>query len=132
MRRPFAFVVTAASAAVVGVIAVAFPAQADSLPVQWNWSSGFLGNLGRSGTAPLGANDFGCRSTDAKLPVILVHGTYEQQRDNWAAMSPFLKNHGYCVFTLNYGGRSGDLFWGYKSIADGAAELAAFVDTVRA
>lgn len=131
MRRRLALVVTAVITALSGVIAGAIPAQAASLPVDWNWSRGFLGNLAWPGSPPPGANDFGCRSTGDKLPVILIHGTYEHQRDNWAAMSPFLKNHGFCVFTLNYGGRSGDLFWGSKSVADSAVELGAFVEKVR-
>ena len=102
------------------------------LPIIWNWQIGFAANLGRSAVPPPGANDFGCRSSAGRLPVILVHGTWEQQADNWAAMLPFLKNQGYCVFTLNYGGNPGDLFWGYQSIAAGAGQLAAFVDTVLA
>lgn len=157
MSRRLVLVLIAVITAVAGVVSGALPAQAASAQftaarastaraataqatsvraaqtwVDWNWSRGFLGALAHPGTPPRGANDFGCRASGDKLPVILVHGTYEHQGDNWAAMSPFLVNNGFCVFTFNYGGRAGDLFWGYRSIADSAAELRTFVETVRA
>lgn len=49
--------------------------------------------------------------------MILVRGTWENQKGNWAAYSPFLKNNGFCVFTFNYGGNPSDTTYGWKSIA---------------
>jgi triacylglycerol esterase/lipase EstA (alpha/beta hydrolase family) len=82
-----------------------------------------------------GANDFTCKPTLAHpRPVVLVHGTLENMGFNWAAISPTLKNAGYCVFALNYGDnwlsldqRAG----GLTDIAASAKELSTFVDKVR-
>jgi triacylglycerol esterase/lipase EstA (alpha/beta hydrolase family) len=81
-----------------------------------------------------GANDWTCKPTLAHpRPVVLVHGTLENMGFNWAAISPTLKNAGYCVFALNYG-----VNWlsldqranGLTDIAKSAAELKTFVDKV--
>jgi pimeloyl-ACP methyl ester carboxylesterase len=130
MRRRLAVITVIVALA--GVMIDSRSAEAAApLPVDWNWSRGFLSALPFPNTPPRGANDRDCRSSGDKLPVILVHGTYEHQHDNWAAMAPFLANNGFCVHTFNYGGRSSDLFHGYRSIADSAAELRDFVETVR-
>jgi len=81
-----------------------------------------------------GANDFTCKPTFVHpRPVVLVHGTLENMGFNWAAISPTLKNAGYCVFALNYGynwlsldQRAG----GLTDIAASAKELQAFVAKV--
>ena len=133
MRRRMTLALTALLATAGTLVAgPATPAQAAPLPVEWNWLSGFFGNVLDPKTAPAGANDFGCRGTAAKPPVVLVHGTWENQKDNRAAYSPFLKNNGFCVFTFNYGGNPEDTTQGWKSIAASAGEFTAFVDTVRA
>ncbi len=81
---------------------------------------------------PPGANDFSCKPTASHpRPVVLVHGTFGQQTD-WVALSPVLKADGYCVFTLNYGGSTPDNpIQGTGRIEDSAAQLSAFVNTVR-
>ncbi|MGZ4271910.1 MAG: esterase/lipase family protein [Solirubrobacteraceae bacterium] len=77
--------------------------------------------------SPPGANDFSCRpSAQHPEPIVLVHGTFEGAADNWATMSPQLKNAGYCVFALDYGSR------GTGDIAASAGQLARFVDAVLA
>lgn len=87
--------------------------------------------------APPGANDWGCRPTPAHpYPVVLVHGTFENQRFNWNALAPLLKNEGYCVFSFNYGATQGtQLTGGFANglapVKQSARELAAFVDRVR-
>jgi len=66
---------------------------------------------------------------------VLVHGTVENKLMNWSALSPLLKNNGYCVFALNYGSYNGSGAIGVYGVGDiptSAGELNAFVDKVRA
>src|SRR3954451_15397834 len=79
----------------------AAPASAD-LPVIY---SGAYGYAHTSPTAsPPGANDWSCKPTAAHpRPVVLVHGTFADMSNSWQALSPLLKNDGYCVFALHYG-----------------------------
>lgn len=78
------------------------------------------------GAPPPGAN-VACKPTKKKpYPVVLVHGTFETMYQNWAALSPQLKQRGYCVFALNYGNR------GLGPIQQSARELRVFVDKVLA
>lgn len=76
------------------------------------------------GVPPPGAN-VACRPTEQRPhPVVLVHGTFETMDQNWAVLSPRLKQQGYCVFALNYGNR------GLGPIEDSARELRVFVNRV--
>ncbi|MFI6444510.1 esterase/lipase family protein [Kitasatospora sp. NPDC050543] len=91
--------------------------------------------------SPPGANDWSCRPTAAHPdPVVLVHGTFANRYENWLALSPLLKGHGYCVFALDYGmvpgitsAGSGLLLpiGGLGPAAESAAQLGRFVDLVR-
>ncbi|MGB3681361.1 MAG: alpha/beta fold hydrolase [Rubrobacteraceae bacterium] len=82
------------------------------------------GFLAEEGTPPPGAN-VPCEPTaENPYPVVLVHGTFETMDQNWAVLSPQLKEMGYCVFALNYGNR------GLDDIKDSARELGVFVDDV--
>jgi triacylglycerol esterase/lipase EstA (alpha/beta hydrolase family) len=108
-------------------------AQAD-LPVIYN---GVYGYAHTSPTAsPPGANDWSCKPSAAHpRPVVLVHGTFADMSNSWQAISPLLKNNGYCVFALNYGAYDGSGtigVYGVGDIATSAAELDALVDKVRA
>jgi len=108
-------------------------ARAD-LPVIY---SGAYGYAHVSPTAsPPGANDWSCQPSAAHpRPVVLVHGTFADMSDSWQALSPLLKNHGYCVFALNYGSYSGSGAIGVYAVGDianSAQELGAFVDRVLA
>ncbi|MBV9448983.1 MAG: alpha/beta fold hydrolase [Streptosporangiaceae bacterium] len=100
------------------------------LPVNWDFATGALGSFLFPGTPPPGADNFGCRPTATHPdPVILVNGTFANQDDNWQAASPLLANHGYCVFTFNYGGTG--VVTSTGDIAVSAQQLAAFVTQVR-
>jgi hypothetical protein len=53
--------------------------------------------------------------------------------NSWQALSPLLRNHGYCVFALDYGAHNGSGavgVYGVGDIAESAGQLAAFVDQV--
>jgi triacylglycerol esterase/lipase EstA (alpha/beta hydrolase family) len=101
MRRSLAVLFLALTA----LVTTAAPAAAE-LPVIY---SGTYGYAHVSPTAsPPGANDWSCKPTAAHpRPVVLVHGTFADMSDSWQALSPLLKNNGYCVFALNYGSYSG-------------------------
>jgi triacylglycerol lipase len=82
--------------------------------------------LVKEGTPPPGAN-VPCEPKERHpYPVVLVHGTFETMDQNWAVLSPRLKEKGYCVFALNYGNR------GLGRIGASARELDVFVDHVLA
>lgn len=107
-------------------------AQAD-LPVIYN---GVYGYAHTSPTAsPPGANDWSCKPSAAHpRPVVLVHGTFADMSNSWQAISPLLKNNGYCVFALNYGDYNGSGAIGVYGVGDipaSAGELNSFVDKVR-
>jgi triacylglycerol esterase/lipase EstA (alpha/beta hydrolase family) len=124
-------VLFAVAAAILGVGASV--AQAD-LPVIYNGVYGYAHTS--PSASPPGANDWSCKPTAAHpRPVVLVHGTFADMSNSWQAISPLLKNNGYCVFALNYGDYNGSGaigVYGVGDIATSAAELDAFVDQVRA
>ena len=81
--------------------------------------------------SPAGANDWSCVPSAAHpYPVVLVPGTFETSVKNWSTLSPVLRNAGYCVYALDYGEANGIAASG--PIRESAAELATFVDEVRA
>lgn len=84
---------------------------------------------------PDGANDWTCRPSGRHpRPVVLVHGTFNNMRQNWNTLSPRLAAAGYCVFALNYGDTSHGVSpaKAVGPIATSAKELARFVERVRA
>jgi len=111
----------------------AAPARAD-LPVIGNGVYGYAHTSPSAG--PPGANDWSCRPSAAHpRPVVLVHGTFADMSNSWQAISPLLKNNGYCVFALNYGDYNGSGaigVYGVDDIPTSAQELGAFVDKVLA
>src|SRR5581483_9105076 len=131
MARIFAL---AAAVAAMLLFAAAPAAQARSLPVDYDFAVGALAGFAFPQTPPPGADNFACRPTAAHPePVVLVNGTFANQDDNWQAASPLLANHGYCVFTFNYGGSSASsVVQGTGDIATSAGQLGTFVATVLA
>jgi triacylglycerol esterase/lipase EstA (alpha/beta hydrolase family) len=115
------------------MLIAAAPARAE-LPVIFN---GIYGYAQTHPTAsPPGANDWSCQPSAAHpQPVVLVHGTFADMSNSWQAISPLLKNKGYCVFALNYGDYNGSGaigVYGVDDIPTSAQELNAFVDKVLA
>ena len=125
---------TAVFAVVMAMLGLGASAASADLPVIYN---GIYGYAHVSPTAsPPGANDWACKPSAAHpRPVVLVHGTFADMSDSWQALSPLLKNNGYCVFALNYGDYQGSGaigVYGVDDIPTSAGELGAFVDKVLA
>lgn len=98
-----------------------------------NLADGIFYGIFTPNNPPPGANNFNCKpSSSHPYPVILVHGTFENEALNWQDLAPQLANNGYCVFTFNYGQTAASLgaFDGLGSIADSAAQLESFVNLV--
>jgi triacylglycerol esterase/lipase EstA (alpha/beta hydrolase family) len=129
-----ALICSAGAAALASVLPAAPASAQSSLPVNWDFGTAFIATFSQPTTAPPGANTAKCKLTSAHPdPVILVHGTFENQNDNWQAASPLLANHGYCVYTFNYGGGTPtDNLQGTGDIVASAHQLATFVSQVLA
>jgi pimeloyl-ACP methyl ester carboxylesterase len=102
--------------------------------VHYSFAAGFAAGAAIPDVPPPGANDFSCRPGTAHPdPVVLVHGTFENANDNWRAAAPLLADHGYCVFTFNYGGNTpAAAVQGTGKIVPSAHVLAGFVSKVLA
>jgi len=124
--------------ALVAVVAAFAPAANAQLAVDYSLPKALAAWAANPNGSPPGANDWSCRPSSLHpYPVILVHGTFENQRFNWNALAPLLKNAGYCVFSFNYGATQGTQLTGgfangLAEVRDSARQLAAFVDRVRA
>lgn len=121
-------VATAAAASAIGC-----PQAVASYPVNWDFSSAVSSGVWYPDVPPPGADNWACRpGAGHPYPVVLVHGTLENQNDNWQALAPVLANDGFCVFTFTYGRTwySG----GIDAIADiyaSAQQLGDFIRQVR-
>ncbi len=121
-----------------GCAVVPATAAAEDLPVPYSFPAGVAYEALHPGASPPGANDFACRPTAAHPnPVVLVHGLLGNRTDNWPAMSPLLKNKGYCVFALTYGIEPTapfplDQVGGLRPIEESARTLSAFIASVLA
>jgi len=105
----------------------------EDLPVVLDYRRSLVVGLTHPTGPPPGADDRTCRPPPQHpRPVVLVHGTFNNRASTWNALSPLLKNMGYCVFSLNYGGRgSRNPIQATESIDTSAGQLAVFVDDVR-
>jgi len=114
-------------------IALAGQAAADQYPVIYNFGYGLAVGATAPGSSPPGSNNFACRPSPLHPdPVVLVHGTFGNMTVSWQALSALLVNNGYCVFALDYGGSEDSPIKATGDIPTSAAQLAAFVDQVRA
>ncbi len=103
------------------------------LPVKYNFGDALVAGVVNGGQAsPPGANDWNCKPTAKHpRPVVLVHATMVTMGINWNALSPLLKNDGYCVFALNYGGEPLlGLLAAYGPLEASAVQVSGFVDQV--
>jgi pimeloyl-ACP methyl ester carboxylesterase len=125
-----------------GLSTTATEARADAppelLPVTWSSATILQGGLSRTlvpGWHPAGSNDPTCQLTPSRpRPVVLVNFTAGAGWE-WAAGSPYLRNNGFCVFSFTYGNITPLPNFPIQAVGDirrSAAELAAFVDQVRA
>lgn len=106
-----------------------------ALPVVYDTAISGLPGVLNPQSSPPGANDWTCKPSAAHpRPVVLVHGTFANMGENFGALSPLLKNAGYCVYAFNYGATSlsNGLIYGLAPIPNSAAELSTFVDRVLA
>jgi triacylglycerol esterase/lipase EstA (alpha/beta hydrolase family) len=133
-----ALVATATAGTLTGVAS----ATSTALPVTYNGLVGFgLHSLTPTTPAPgstlvdwqAAGLPASCHSASHPLPVVLVNGTGENQSDGWNAVSPLLKNNGYCVYTANIGGASQSaLLQTVGDIPTTAGQLGEVVDKVLA
>lgn len=133
-----------ALALALAAVGTGLPASADAdtppepLPVTWSSLTVLQGGLSRTlvpGWHPAGSNDPTCELTPARpRPVVLVNFTTGSGWE-WGAGSPYLRNHGFCVFSYNYGNITPLPSFPIQAVGDirrSAAELSAIVDRVRA
>ncbi len=125
--RARALAVTALGAS---ALAMAPAANAASGPSQQSFIGAFTYSIANGAQDAPGANDWSCKPRTGQLPVVLVHGTWENAYANWAYMAPQLKTAGLCVYALNYGGNTG--LNGTGSVKAAGGELNTFVDKVLA
>jgi triacylglycerol esterase/lipase EstA (alpha/beta hydrolase family) len=119
----------AAAAATLAVSAASAGTAGAALPVIYNFPTAIAASVVNPDGAPAGANDNSCRPSAAHpRPVVLVNGTFANQIDSWNAISPLLKNNGYCVYTFEYGGTG--FIEATGSIAASASQLQAEVNRV--
>jgi len=108
-------------------------AAAYSVPYGWSAIGAFAWHEAFAPRSVAGANN-GCRPSPAHpYPVILVHGTFEDEGSNWVSAAPLLANNGYCVYAFNYGETAlsfGGRVDGLNYIPNSAWELAEFVNWV--
>ncbi|MFI1739946.1 esterase/lipase family protein [Streptomyces sioyaensis] len=106
------------------------------LPVPWDMRAGVRAYW-TPNTPPPGANDPHFRPTkEHPRPVLLLHAFMSNQSFNFQAGAPFLRNHGYCVFTMNWGKPKWAEKWnvpfhGCADLRDAGRELAAEVERIK-
>jgi triacylglycerol esterase/lipase EstA (alpha/beta hydrolase family) len=116
------------------VFGPAAPAGASSLHVG-TFANGIATEITDPTGMPAGSDTWSCKpSRTHPYPVVLVHGTLANENFSWQALSPELKNAGYCVYAFNYGADGSTIthFFGLAPIATSAKQLSTFVNRVLA
>ena len=122
--------------AAVLVGAIALPAVAGAaLPVPYGNAAlaDFAFHEVSAPTTVAGANTNCSPSPSHPYPVVLVHGTAEDEGSNWVSLAPLLANDGYCVYAFNDGETNLSLSGrvdGLNYIQRSAQELSEFIDSV--
>lgn len=102
----------------------------DALPVVWDLGAAIPHTLDATRPPP-GANDWNCTpSPEHPRPVVLVNPTGSTQGNAFYAGAPYLKNHGYCVFTFNHGNVTGIDQIPVQGLGDIRGSAHALADTV--
>lgn len=95
------------AAAALSVLIATGPALASggtTYPVPYTFVPDIFAGGNGPDASPPGANDWSCRPDAAHpYPVVLVHGLFANEADNWQTYAPLLADSGYCVFALTYG-----------------------------
>ena len=124
-----------AAASVAALLLLPGPAAAEQLPVPW--TGDFSRQASDPNSPPAGSNDWSCKPSERHpRPVVLVHGLMANRTVNFPTVSPFLANHGFCVYALTYGTKPGiDLGFyqpgGLVRMEASALKLKRFVNRVR-
>lgn len=123
-------------AVLLGLLALAAAPSAASAkrgPVIKSFSAALAWSLANPDLDPAGTNHWGCKpSAQHPRPVVLLHGTYANRFNSFAAMAPAIRQQGYCVFALDYGQGLVKGVGGAGAIRKSSREVAAFVDQVLA
>ena len=122
----------AALVATTAVLASSTQAAAATYPVRHTLVEGALASLADPSAPPPGVNVPCTPSAAHPRPVVLVNGTFANMTDDWSFLGPTLANAGYCVYSTPLGGDPHSVIQTIGPVADSAAQLASFVDTVRA
>lgn len=144
LRRPAAVVGLAALALAIvpGVTGISAAQGGSPYPVPWTFLAAIPAgaqdgpDVPPPGTTPDGKDCTATPEVTHPRPVILVHGLGGDENTNWQTMSPWLADHGYCVYALTYGNNPNaspgfDRFGGLSDMTTSAAVLADFVQSVR-
>lgn len=78
-----------------------------------------------------GINDWNCKCSNGKEPIVFLHGLGGPAVINWATKAPIFAADGHCVFTPQYGTKNGILL-GFGSMRASSKEIAAYVQKVLA
>jgi triacylglycerol lipase len=111
-------------------------AERSELEVPWTVDAGMRAQGEAANAPPAGANDWKCEpSRRHREPVVLVHGLLANRTVNWASISPYLANRGFCVFAFTYGTREEVDFGSYQPggltrMQPSARRLGRFIDRV--
>lgn len=126
-----------------GVIGTSGATGPGPYPVPWTFAAAIPAGAENGpdvpppGTTPDGQNCTATPVVTHPRPVILVHGLGGDENDNWQTMSPWLADHGFCVYALTYGNNASapfgaNKFGGLGDMTSSAKTLAGFVQSVLA